>query len=578
MFITLQFPLFDYRFIKPNPNRTERPNWPEPGKNDRIRYFGEILDRTKPYLGPWDDEKKYCNIRSVLNLCGMDNENFFKMLFSDQSQSRILFRRFQSDGKCMAKFEIGINDHLEQTLLIKKADAATTAAAVYEQVQKYLLCPIRVKVGNKLQPFVPLAAAGDDLNSAYYWATSKGKKSFNEKDIKHESESCEPVLIIQLDISKLDTSKMQMEKVDMPGTNVKLFYQYIPYRIGRKSYNLKTWIIGTGSTDSDTPLLPFDFDNYNQTIRYLRINLLRIHLEINLQKKLVATLSGSNEAYIIKDAATRDRVYFYLHKIWLNLSGINRNKQPQQQLVKTAFSLDQSYFGSVGIDEQINMLAEYKNWLMNLTVTTSNNQVIKYITDNTAGLQQKSAAEAETETVFISYNHADDDIAALIKNKLEEKNIKVILDSASMLAGTPIDSFIISSIKNCNAVLSIVSVNSLTSGWVSIETVNALSLKKFFSEKKFIPCYLDKDFFDNHFVLKAVDIIDTKLDEIEALSKIYAKKKINTSDLDDDKNRLHYLRSNLSNIVQHLKNNLCIDITPGKTTAGINALLVAIKN
>ncbi len=65
MFITLQFPLFDNRYLQPSFNRTERPKWPTPAEDDKIRYFGQILNRTSEYLGPWDDEKKYCNARAL---------------------------------------------------------------------------------------------------------------------------------------------------------------------------------------------------------------------------------------------------------------------------------------------------------------------------------------------------------------------------------------------------------------------------------------------------------------------------------------------------------------------------------
>jgi hypothetical protein len=581
MFITLQFPLFDYRFIKANPNRTARPDWTEPKKNDRVRYFGEIFDRTKPYLGPYDDEKKYCNARSVINLCGMGDEHFYKSLFTSPFQSRILFRRFQSDGKCMAKFEIGLNDNFEKKIAAQHADPATTAKAVYDHIKKYLLCPVRLKIGNKLSPYVPLADAGNDLKIAYYWATSKGKKSFNSKDIKYEVESCEPVLLIQLDKSKIDLSALDMEKIDIPGLfnqDVQLYYQYIPYRLGRKIYNLKAWIIGTADEYTANPLLPRDFDEYNETIRYLRINLLRIHVEIIMQKKLVEVFSNTNEAFKIKDAATRDRLYFYLHKIWLNLSNIKRNNQPQEKLVETAFRLDESYYGSAGMDEQIKLLEDYKEWLKNLQITPQNEQVRKYVENNTANLQNKQEAGAEETTVFISYTHADESTVVLLKQKLEKENIKVILDSASMQAGTNIDDFITASIKNSNATVSIVSAKSLTSGWVSIETVNTLSFKKFFTDKKFIPCYLDMDFFDNNFVLSAVEALDKKLADIEDLVKKYFEKKIDSRDLDDEKNRLYYLRTNLSGIVQRLKQILCIDMSPANIETNFPALLAAIKN
>ena len=502
MFITLQFPLFDYRYIQANPNRTERPNWPEPGGNDRLRYFGEIFNRTKPYLGPWDDEKKYCNARSVINLCGMGDDHFYKMFFKSPAQTRILFRRFQSDGKCMAKFEIGLNDDFEKSPALQNADAATTAKAIDEQIQKYLLCPVKIKIGNKLSDYTALADAGDELNSAYYWATQKGKKTFSIKDIQHQAESCEPVLLLQLDISKINVSGMQLQHVDVPGLEAEgmaLFCRYTAYRIGKRNYNLKTWVIATNNDYDKNAVMPGEFSDYNNSLRYLRINLLRIHVEIILQKKLLDVLSRTQTAAILQDAAIRNRLYQYLHKIWLNLSGIQRNKQPQQQLVQTAFALDATHFGSAGIDDQVTLLADYKNWLQNLQATDKNEQVKKYVEENTAELEQKKVATANNITVFISYNHTDEITAGILKKKLEENNISVILDSASMPAGTKIEQFIKDSIKNSSATISIVSVHSLTSGWVSIETEKTLNFMNFFDDKKFIACYLDKEFFDTIF-------------------------------------------------------------------------------
>ncbi len=581
MFITLQFPLFDYRYIQANPNRTERPNWPEPGGNDRLRYFGEIFNRTKPYLGPWDDEKKYCNARSVINLCGMGDDHFYKMFFKSPAQTRILFRRFQSDGKCMAKFEIGLNDDFEKSPALQNADAATTAKSIDEQIQKYLLCPVKIKIGNKLSDYTALADAGDELNSAYYWATQKGKKTFSIKDIQHQAESCEPVLLLQLDVSKIDVSAMQLQHVDIPGLTAEgmaLFCRYTPYRIGKRNYNLKTWVIATNNGYDKTAVMPGEFSDYNNTLRYLRINLLRIHVEIILQKKLLDVLSRASTAPLLQDAATRNRLYQYLHKIWLNLSGIQRNKQPQQQLVQTAFALDATHFGSAGIDDQVALLADYKDWLQNLQATDKNEQVKKYVEENTAELEQKKAATANNITVFISYNHTDEITAGTLKKKLEENNIAVILDSASMPAGTKIEQFIKDSIKNSSATISIVSVHSLTSGWVSIETEKTLNFMDFFDDKKFIACYLDKEFFDITYVDKATDAIGEKVKVIRALYKKYDKKNIPTTDLDAEKNRLLMLEKNLPDTVAYLRKIKCIDIRPEQFEGSFPELMKALKN
>lgn len=580
MFITIQFPLFDYRYIKANPNRTEKPNWSNAGgtNNKRVRYFGEIFDRNTPYLGPWDDEKKYCNAKSVINPCGMGDEHFYKSLYNSPSQSRILFRRFQSDGKCMAKFEVGVNDNFEKLQAQIKSNAELTATKLYEHIEKYLLCPVRLKVGNRLTPFVPLINAGNHLKDAYYWATAKGKKSFEPKDIKDEVISCEPVLLVQLDTSEIDIGSMHFEMVPIPGLEdgkVKLYCQYIPYKINEKNYNLKTWIICTDGKDNANPILPNDFDNYSNTIRYLRINLLRIHTEIILQKKLLDVFTRVDDIYKIKDEATKERLYFYLHKIWLNLSSIKRNKQPQQQLIATTFRLNESYFGASGIDEQLLALKDYSDWLKNMDVTPQNMQVMQYVVDSSSALQNKKAESAEKFSVFISYNHADGETADIIKQKLEAEKIQVILDSDAMLAGTAITDFITSSIKNTNATVSVISNNSLTSGWVSIETINTIYFKKFFPDKKFIPCYTDRNFLENEFFVDDTLIeIDKK---IEDLKKRIQQRQGDTSDLDDKKKRLIELRQNLAGTINYLSNNLSLDFTPLKFETNFPALIKAIK-
>ncbi|MGN6298521.1 MAG: toll/interleukin-1 receptor domain-containing protein [Ginsengibacter sp.] len=581
MFITIQFPLFDYRYMKADPRRTEKPNWSDAGRNgnNRVRYFGEIFDRKTPYLGPWDDEKKYCNAKSVINLCGLGEKEFYKSLYTSPSKSRILFRRFQSDGKCLAKFEVGLNDSFEYSLSQKKLNAENTATAIYEQITKYLLCPAKIKVGNKLTPFSPMINSGNFLKAAYYWATARGKKSFDPKDIHDEVISCEPVLLVQLDTSTIDISSMRFEKVEMPGlaeNKIKLYCQYLPFKINDKNYNLKTWFICSEGKDNANPILPNDFQNYSNTIRYLRINLLRIHTEIILQKNLLEVFSSVNDTFKIKDEATKERLYFYLHKIWLNLSSIKRNQQPQQQLIATTFRLNESYFGASGIDEQLLALKDFSDWLKNLKITPENEQVKKYVGDNSAALESKKADAAKEISVFISYNHNDGEIAELIKQKLANEKIIVILDSDAMLAGTAIDDFITASIKNTNATVSIISNNSLNSGWVSIETINTISFKTFFPGKKFIPCYTDKIFLENEFFVDDTQkAIDKKIEDLKIRIQ---QRQGDSSDLDEKKKRLIALRNNLPVLINYLNNNFCLDFTPAKLESNFAALLKAIKS
>ena len=359
MFLTLQIPLFDYRFFESAPQRTERPKWPEPGPKERIRYFGEVVDRNARYVGPWDDEKKYCNAAGVINFCGTEAHHFYKAFYGKPNNARILFRRFQSDGRCLSKFEIGIHDQLETFLSGAAGDGKDISARITEHIGKYLLCPVKIKIGNRLSGFVPLVEAGNNLKDAYYWTTTVGKKSFDPKDVQHRVEHCEPLLLVQLQSDTIGSAALKAQQVDMPFTEhegIKLFCRHIPYNIGRTRYQLKTWIIVTPEKKETAPVYAPDFHSYSQVLRYLRINLLRIHVETCMEKRLMETFGTTNDAFRVKDAQVRDRLYFYLHKILLNLSNIQRNNQPQDKLVEAAFRLDEYYYGSMRIEDRIKML------------------------------------------------------------------------------------------------------------------------------------------------------------------------------------------------------------------------------
>jgi hypothetical protein len=581
MFITLQFPLFDYRFFEADPKRKETPKWPEPGKKDRVRYFGDILDRNKPYLGPWDDEKKYCSAGSVFNFCGLGNDHFFKSLYSDPHHARILFRRFQSDGKCMAKFEVGVNGRLADDLPGQPPPTVSLPVSIVKHIQKYLLCPVKIKIGNQLTQYLSLVDAGEKLRDAYYWTTTKEKKSFNAKDVKRRVEPCEPALLVQLTAGEIDSESLPAKKVDMPflaEAGIQLFYGHIPYTIAGRKYQLKTWFIITPADVSANPLYSGEFHGYDQTVRYLRINLLRIHLETCMQKKLIETFGSTEETYQVKSPAVRDRLYFYLHKILLNLTNIQRNTLPQEKLVEAAFRLDEFYDGSLRIEDQIKVLEEYKNWLKQLDVTPKNEQVLNYLEKSADALQQQQKNETALIIVFISYNHADKDTAALLKEKLEKEKITVILDSASMQAGTSINDFISKSVLKAHVILSVVSENSLTSGWVAVETVNAIFIKDFFPDKKFVPCFLDTGFMTDGFIDKANIKIDARLSAIKDLAKSRSGKEMRSPDIDEEWKRLESLRLKLPDIITRLKNDLSINIGAENLDINFPKIIDVIKN
>jgi TIR domain-containing protein len=577
MFLTIQFPLLDFRFLQVAMGRTERPKWPDPNQKEIARYFGQIIDRGVRYYGPWDDEKRYSNARGVINLCGRGPQHFFTLLHESGSQSRILFRRFQSDGKLFAKFDIGINDEFEQSLNAQPTDKTDLRKLIFQHVKKYLLCPVKIKVGSRLSPFISLIDAGKYLRSAYFWSTYAGKKSFDPKELTYQVENGEPEIILQIDSGKLDLACFEQQKIEiaeLSKENIQLFFDYIPYTQGRTSFKAKSWIIGVPVNKNNSPVLSADFGNYNQAIRFLRVNLLKIHQEKNILKRLLEVFGG--EEFKKRDEANKEIIFRYLHKKVLNLSKVYRNTQSQDKLIGIAFRLDETCYGAENFDNQIEGLKYYIEWLEKTIDMQEKQAAIDYLKSSTTSIN--SFLNEHTFTVFISYNHADESIANKLAQKLQQKNIRVILDSQSMLAGTDIKTFIYNSIKMSQATISILSKDSLQSAWVGIETINTISYKNFYPDTKYIPCYIDKAFFKDDFVLECVNNIDKRMEAIDLIILEQNKLKINSDNFNDEKSRLYVLRNNIGSIVGTLKEGLCVDISEGNFENNFPEILSAISN
>ncbi len=305
---------------------------------------------------------------------------------------------------------------------------------------------------------------------------------------------------------------------------------------------------------------------------------MRIHVETVIQKKFLGVLARQQSDQPVTDQQVIIKIYTYLHKLLLNLSNIMRNKQPQEMLVQAAFELDELYSGSDSIEKIIEGVKYYMVWLKTLALTPQTAQVIDFLDKIIAGMEDKKAVKIDETVVFISYNHKDETTAQLLKSKLEENKIKVILDTASMKAGTSIEEFIGESIRASEATISIVSVNSLLSGWVAMETVNMLNFEKLFKDKKLIPCCLDEDFFKDDFVTDASKKFEARLKEISELIQQHDEVQIDSRDFNDEKSRINFLKYNLDGIVGKLKKTLYINIDGNKLEENFPKILDAVEN
>jgi TIR domain/Effector-associated domain 11 len=179
--------------------------------------------------------------------------------------------------------------------------------------------------------------------------------------------------------------------------------------------------------------------------------------------------------------------------------------------------------------------------------------------------------------VFISYNHKDKNMSLAVKNYLIENGCDVTIDVDDMQAGESIQSFIQEKIKENHYILSLVSENSLQSGWVGKESTAAF-FSEWLADKQFIPVALDSKFHDMDFYIEILENLDTKIKE--NLKKI---KKINNLGADsrpvqDENNRLFDLKSNIGIIIQKLKSILTVDISAANFEDGMVKVLKRINN
>ncbi len=191
---------------------------------------------------------------------------------------------------------------------------------------------------------------------------------------------------------------------------------------------------------------------------------------------------------------------------------------------------------------------------------------------------EPGANTGDSKRVFISYNHEDATAARRLRDALAASGLHVSIDIDSMAPGERIQDFIERSIRDSDAVISIVSTHSLLSSWVAIETINAFHRQKWADGKLFVGALLSDDFFRPEFRLECTRIIDERLEAIERLLPGYREKMIDPVDLNDEKTRLYDLRNNLGSILANLKGSLCLDLRDEHFAASCRAIVKACRS
>src|SRR5690242_19940251 len=81
-------------------------------------------------------------------------------------------------------------------------------------------------------------------------------------------------------------------------------------------------------------------------------------------------------------------------------------------------------------------------------------------------------------TVFISYSHADSEVASGISDILKQEGVSHFLDVKSIQVGDDIEDRVWDALHNCAVVVVIISSSSLESLWVPFEVGHGKALRK----------------------------------------------------------------------------------------------------
>ena len=186
-----------------------------------------------------------------------------------------------------------------------------------------------------------------------------------------------------------------------------------------------------------------------------------------------------------------------------------------------------------------------------------------------------SLSPADNRKVFISYSHLDSFAMKAVKEYLAKKKIKATIDLNDLSAGESIQGFIDQALKNNDFVISIISQNSLRSGWVSKELVVAKYLNK--TNSNWIPVSIDNAWSNNKFFFEANTEIDKKIAEARTQISDAIKGNLDISPFIDEEKRLQELKANLGTTISDLKKVLVIDISGQLFEIGMKKVIDKIK-
>jgi hypothetical protein len=295
MHLVFQFPIVDSRALLENENgKLPYPEWPDVGTNAKrfIRHFGSVQQRKSGGSDDWPGEGFFCDSHLSMRYDKLHEKGFE---FSPGHRAAIFnsYRRYSSGEKFLGRVEAGFVDNIEK--LTRTSGLNAGSIDIEEILRHYADLPVAIN-GKETKLF----RAGSGLANSYYLKSTSNKVKPTEKQKWVTAGEVAVILVFTAyDQFKLPDYSFQVEEFELPGTEAKLKLHGCRFRHGDAM--LKVWLI-------EMPVLPGELSKeIKQTLRNLRINLLRIHLEketvrilLNaIKSKLIQIQEGSEQAELL---------------------------------------------------------------------------------------------------------------------------------------------------------------------------------------------------------------------------------------------------------------------------------------
>jgi len=316
MFIVIQFPLADSRpFIDYETHRLNIPTWPLARPDEEfVRYAGPVKKRQKGGIKDWSGEDLYSRANRAIRLpeLGIKKLGNKDTILSPQCA----FRRLFSNGEAVVRIELAFRT--------KRDWYYSDENSLLTVIENCLALPVAVPLPDiKIAP-CELHLAGSHLARLYLLASTN---TSNQKDSPIKNwwvKDGRPLVFIESKEHDYDAIPKIAHSIE---ESIDYEIDLSHFWMNRKGKLIRVWLIGYSG-----------YSNFD-TVRRLRLNLLRLHAEQECLKEILRLL-GEPKITVKHGTDASNRLQQYLNQATKVILKKERYGLPQSKFLDSALDYE----------------------------------------------------------------------------------------------------------------------------------------------------------------------------------------------------------------------------------------------